>query len=148
MSSIKILKSFRIPTNTQSFLLPSAQSGVPYLRKEVEVRGPGSPLVPAPSLVSLPQSPVNPKPCGTSRPTSKSPFTPFLPAASLLHSSKLLRESSALLLHLAFQLPKLHGKGRPKAAWFYSAIDTWCFLSWLPCLGLNPSANLPLQSHI
>ena len=72
---------------------------------KVEVHGSGSPSVPAPSAVLPPQSPVNPKPCGTfSWPTSKSPFTPFLPAASLLHSSKLLRESSALLLHLAFQL--------------------------------------------
>ena len=53
-------------------------------------------------------------------PTSKSSFTPFLPVASLLQSSKLLRESSASLLHLAFQLPKLHGKGSPKAAWFHS----------------------------
>ena len=33
MSSLKILKSFRIPINAQSFLLPSAQSRVPYLRK-------------------------------------------------------------------------------------------------------------------
>ena len=33
MSSLKILESFRIPTNKQSFLLPFAHSGVPYLRK-------------------------------------------------------------------------------------------------------------------
>ena len=64
---------------------------------------------------------------------------PFLPAVSLLHSSKLLRESSASLLHLAFQLPKLHGKGSPKASWF--------FLSWLLHLDLNPSTSLPLQPH-
>ena len=64
---------------------------------------------------------------------------PFLPAVSLLHSSKLLRESSASLLHLAFQLPKLHGKGSPKASWF--------FLSWLLHLDLNPSTSLPLHPH-
>ena len=33
MSSLKILKSFRIPTNAQSFLLPFVQSRVPYLKK-------------------------------------------------------------------------------------------------------------------
>ena len=33
MPSLKMLKSFRIPTTTQSFLLPVAQSEVPYLRK-------------------------------------------------------------------------------------------------------------------
>ena len=50
--------------------------------KEVEVRGSGSP---APSAVWLLQSPVNPKPCGTfSWPTSKSPFSPFFLAKSLL----------------------------------------------------------------
>ena len=74
------LKFFRIPTNAQSFLLPSAHSGVPYLRKEVEVLGSGCPSVPAPTAMLPPQSPVSPKPCGTfSWPTSKSPFTPFLP---------------------------------------------------------------------
>ena len=78
-------------------------------------------------------SPVlNPNPHGAfSWPTSKSPFTPFLPAASLLRSSKLLRESSASLLHLASQLPQPRGS----------------LLAWLPRLGLNPSANLPLQPH-
>ena len=50
-------------------------------------------------------------------PTSKSPFTPFLPTMSLLHSYKLLRESSAWLLHIAFMLPKLHGKESPKTSW-------------------------------
>ena len=60
----------------------------------------------------------------------------------LLHSSKLLRESSASLLHLAFLLPKLHGKGRP------SAKAMWFFLSWLLRMGLNPSASLPLQPHL
>ena len=63
----------------------------------------------------------------------------FLSAASLLHSSKQLRQSSESLLYLAFRLPNLHGKARPKAAWF--------FLSWLPCLSLNPSVSLPLQPH-
>ena len=44
------------------------------------------PRLPAPLAVSPPRSPVfNPNPCDTfSWPTSKSPFTPFLPAASLL----------------------------------------------------------------
>ena len=76
----------------------------------------GLPQFPAPSALSLPRSPVlNPNPHGTfSWPTSKSPLTLFLPAVSLLHSSELL---SAYLLHLAFQLPKLCGKGSPKATW-------------------------------
>ena len=78
--------------------------------KKIEVRGSGSPQFfpviralrtglprfPAPSAVLLGSLVLNPKPhCTFSWPTSKSPFTPFLPAASLLHSSKLLRESSA-----------------------------------------------------
>ena len=46
----------------------------------------------------------------------------FFPASSLLHSSKLLRESSTSLLHHAFWPPKLCGKGRPKAAWFPSLL--------------------------
>ena len=101
--------------------------------KEIEVHGSGSPRFssvirawlaglpwfPTPSAVLLVSLVNNPKPRGTfSWPTSESPFTPFLPAASLLHSSKLLRESSSLLLHLAFRLPKLHGKGSPNAASF------------------------------
>ena len=45
-------------------------------------------------------------------------FTPFLPTGSLLHFSKLLIESSASLLHLAFQLPKRCGKGSLKAVLF------------------------------
>ena len=49
------------------------------------------------------------------------------------------RASSASLLRLAFQLPTLRSKGRPKASWF--------FLSQLPCLGFNRSTNLPLQHH-
>ena len=47
MSSLKILKSFRIPTNAQSFLLPLPGPGYHISGKEVEVRGSGSPLVPA-----------------------------------------------------------------------------------------------------
>ena len=75
-------------------------------------------------------------------------LTPFLPAVSLLHSSKLLRESSALLLHLAFQLPRLCGKGSPRASW----LQTWpkprgSLLSWLPHLGLNTCSNLPPHPH-
>ena len=66
-------------------------------------------------------------------------FHPFPSCSISPASSKLLRDSSASLLHLAFWLPKLRGKGRPKAAWF--------FLSWLPCQGVNPGANLPLQPH-
>ena len=61
---------------------PCAQSGVPYLRKRS--RSPWFRLL-APSAVWLPQSPVNPKPCGTfSWPTSKSPLSPFSMAAKSL----------------------------------------------------------------
>ena len=86
MSSLKILKSFRIPTDAHSpSFLPSAQSRVPYSGKEVEVCGSHSPSVPAPSAELLLRSPVNPKPCDTfSWPISKSPFTPFLPGKVLL----------------------------------------------------------------
>ena len=124
MSLLKSQSPLKHP-QTHTVLPPTfAQSGVPYFRKKRKVPGSGSPQffpvicallaglpqVPAPSAV-LPGSPIlNPKPCGTfSWPTSKSPFTTFLPAMSVVHSSKLLRESSAWLLHLAFLLPMLHG---------------------------------------
>ena len=65
------------------FPSPSAQSGVPYLRKRS--RSPWFRFL-APSAVSMPRGP---------------------------HSAK----------------------------------ATWFPLAWLPCLGLNPSASLPLQPH-
>ena len=40
------------------------------------------------------------------------------PALSVLHSSKLLRESSACPLYLALLLPKPRGKGNLKSTWF------------------------------
>ena len=111
MSLLKIPKSLKTPTNTQSFLppLPSPrQSGVLPSNLCSVGRPPA-----VPSTVSC----VAGISSSQSKPVwhfllapSKSPFTPFLPAASLLHSSKLLRESSASLLHLAFQLPKGVGK--------------------------------------
>ena len=127
---IKIPKSLKTPTNTHSPsfpLLPS--SGYHISGKEIEVHGSGSPRFfpvirarlaglpwfPAPSAVS-PGSPVlNPDPRGTfSWPTSKSPFTPFRPAAFLLHSSKQLKESSASLLHLTFWFPKASWQREPQ----------------------------------
>ena len=60
MSSLKILKSFRIATNSQSFLLPFTQSGYHISGKEVEVHGSGNPSILAPSVVSPPHSPVAP----------------------------------------------------------------------------------------
>ena len=66
-----------MPTDAQSFPLPLPSLGYRVSGKEVEV--------PAPSAGWLLQSPVNPKPCGTfSWPTSKSPFSPFFLAKSLL----------------------------------------------------------------
>ena len=162
-STLKSQSPLKHPQTHSSFFPALPSQGYHIPGKEIEVCGSGRPLFfpvvcvqlaglpqyPAPSAVS-PGSPVlNPKPYGNfSWPTSKSPFTPFLPAASLLHSSKLLRESSASQLHLAFGLPKLRGKGSPKATWFspYSKA-AWSFLSWLLYLGLNPSTNLPLQLH-
>ena len=133
MSSLKSQSALKHPQ--PHTVLPSPFAGLEYCisRKEIEVHGSGSlwlfpvilaqlsglPRFLAPSAVSLGSPVLNPNLHGTfSWPTSRSPFTPFLPAVSLLHSSKLLRESSASLLHLAFQLPKLPGKGRPKAMWF------------------------------
>ena len=77
----------------------------------------------APSPVFLRSPVLNPKPRGTfSWPTGKSPFTPFLPTESLLHSSKLLRKSSASLLHPAFLLPKPCGEERPQTTWFHTKL--------------------------
>ena len=74
-------------------------------------------------------------------------LSPFLPATSLLHSSKLLRGSSASLLHLAFWLPKLSGKGnsKPRDSPLPCQSHIVPSFAWLPRLGLNPSANLPLH---
>ena len=54
-------------------------------------------------------------------------------------------------------LPKPRGKREhPKDVWFsrpshviptYSAKAEWSSLVWLPSLGFNPSASLPLQPH-
>ena len=155
MSSLKSQSPLKHHKGTQSFLPHFAQSWVPYLGKTDKVRGSGGPRFfpvicaqmvglpqfPAPSAVS-PGSPVlNPDPRGTfSWPTSKSPFTPFLPAMSLLHSSKLLRESSALLLRLDFLLSKQRGKGSPKTAWFPQNRS-------VPSMAAAPGANLPLHPH-
>ena len=144
---IKIPMSLKTPRNTHSPSFPPFPSqGYHILGKEIEVCGSGSPSFfpviraglaglprfPALSAVSLSRSPVlNLNPRGTfSWPTSKSPFTPFLPAASLLHSSKLLRESSVLLLHLASLIPKLHGKGNTQSCLVLSLTKTvWSPLS-------------------
>ena len=68
--------------------------------KEVEVHGAGSPSVLKPSTVSLPRSPVNPKPCGTfSWPTSKNPFSLFLQAKSLLLPKTRGKKGHTLKLH-------------------------------------------------
>ena len=79
----------------------------------------GLPRFPAPSTVLPPRSPVLSQ---THVAPSHGPparvFSPLSFPVSLLHSSKLLRESSALLLHLVFQLPKLCGKGSPKSMLF------------------------------
>ena len=120
---IKIPKSLKTPTNTHSpSFSPLPSLGYHISGKEIEVCGSGSlwffpvicaqlagfPWSPAPSAVSLGSPVLNPKPhCTFSWTTSKSAFTPFLPAVCLLHSSKLLRGSSASPLHLAFRLPKL-----------------------------------------
>ena len=66
-------------------------------------------------------------------------FYLFPPTMSLLHSSKLLTESSSSLLHYAFQLPKLRGKWSIKAYWFQPTS--------LLHLGLSSGTNLPLHPH-
>ena len=122
--------------------------------KEIEVYGSGSPRFfpvirawlaglprfPAPSAVSQGFPVLNPKSHGTfSWPASKSRFTPFLPARSVLHFSKLLRKSPASLLHLAFWLPKLRGKGTPKALCIPSRVV-------LPCMAAMPGFKSQRQS--
>ena len=73
-------------------------------------------------------SPVlNLKPHGTfSWPTSKSPFTPFVPLASLLHSSKLLRESLHHCYILLSSFLSCVAKGASKAAWFHTFLAKSC----------------------
>ena len=127
MSSLKSQSSLKQPqthTVLPSPLCPGRGTGpqekkwksvpqvAPWLFPVICARRAGLPRFPAPSAVLLGSPVLNPDARGTfSWPTSKSLFIPFLPAASPLHYSKILRGSSALLLHLALQLPKLCGKG-------------------------------------
>ena len=101
------------------YFSPFPSPGYRVSGKEVEVRGSGSPSVPAPSAGWLLQSPVNPEPCGTfSWLTSKSPFSPFLPGSALL-------------------LPKPCGKKEhPKTTWssFLSLRTAWSSLFTSPKL--------------
>ena len=83
---------------TQSFLLSFVQSGVPYLRKDVEVHDSGSWHHPCGRKGALP------KPCGANR----TPNAAWSPKGCVV--------------------PKRDPK-------------------WQPGLGLNPSANCPLQPH-
>ena len=103
----------------------------------------------------LPQSAVNPKPCG-----------------SPCHSPPARVLSPLVFPAKSLQLPKPRGKKKhskttwsspihsakaacfspffPKTSWssLFSFRTTWSSLSlWLPHLGLNPSAHLPLQPH-
>ena len=79
---------------------PLPSLGYRIAGKEVEVHGSGSPLVPVPSAVLPPRSPVNPKPCGTfSWPTSKNPFSLFLQAKSLLLPKTRGKKGHTLKLH-------------------------------------------------
>ena len=156
MSSLKSQSSLKQPqthTVLPSPLCPGRGTGpqekkwksvpqvAPWLFPVICAQRAGLPRFPAPSAVLLGSPVLNPDARGTfSWPSSKSPSTPFFPVASLLHSSKLLRESPVSLLHLAFWLPKLCGQGSPQTAWFP-------LLAWLPSLGLSPGTNLPLHPH-
>ena len=118
MSSLKILKSFRIPTNAQSFLLPFAQSGYPISGKEVEVRGSGSPSFPAPSAVSPPRSPVNPEPCGPLLMAHQQVLSPlFFQAKSLLLPKPRAPQSRVVLSGMAtapgFKSPRQSSSAAP-----------------------------------
>ena len=123
MSSLTSQSPLKHPQTHSPSFPPLPSHGYCISGKEIEICGSGSPQffpVIRAWLAGLPWFPAPSVLRGTfSWPASKSPFTPFLPTTSLLHSSKLLIESSASLLHLAFQLPKLCGRGSPKAAWFH-----------------------------
>ena len=108
------------------------------------------------------QSPVNPKPCGTfSWPSSKSPSSPFFPAKSLLlpklcgkkQHSKTTR-SSLLSFRTVWSFlftPDPRGPlpftSEPHDPLPFPSEPHGSLSLWLPHLGLNPSAHLPLQPH-
>ena len=118
---------------------------------------------PAPSAGWLLQSPVNPKPCGTfSWPTSKSPLSPFSMATKSLLLPKLRGKkkhpktswSSSFPLRTLWYSPLLLQNHMDlylstcfRTSWVYSFLQSHMvsFTLWLPGLGLNPSAHLPLQ---
>ena len=149
MSSL-ILKSSRIPTDAQSFPLPVPSPGYRISGKEVEVHDSGSwhhQLCGCCNL-QLIQSHMAP----SHGPPARVLSPLFFPTKSLL-------------------LPKPHGKKEhSKTTWssFLSSKNAWSPLFtlpklhdplpsppkphgplplWLPYLGLNPWARLPLQPH-
>ena len=81
-------------------------------------------MIQAPGTISwwLPQSPINPDPCGTfSWPTSQSPFSPFLPG-NISPAAKATWQKGAPQSHVVL-----------------------CGPVGVLCLGSNPRTSLPLQ---
>ena len=95
-------------------------SGSPRFFPVIHARLGGLPRFPAPSAVLLGSPVLNPNLHSTFswQATNKSPFTPFFPAVSLLHSSKLLRERALHRCHILHSSFLSCGKGSPKAMWF------------------------------
>ena len=112
---------------------PSAQSGVPYLRKEVEVRGSGSQhhQLCRHHNLQLIQSRVAP----SHGPPARVLSPLFFPAKFLL-LPKPCGDPKSLVLTLA---------QAQRCPLRQSCV--FLHLEWLPRLGLNPSTSLPLQPH-
>ena len=134
MSSLKILKSFRIPTNAHSFLLPFAQSRVLYLRKRSRSPWLRQPLdsqnhqLCCRCDLQLIQNHVAP----SHGPPARNLSPLFFQAKSLLLPKPCGKNGSPLKLHSPNFCQRCMV---PKAP------------AWLPRLGLNPSASLLLQPH-
>ena len=153
MTSLKSQSPLKHPqTHSPSFpLLPSlASPGYCISGKEIEVCGSGSPRFfpiirawlagllwfPAPPAVS-PGSPVlSPNPCGTfSWPTSKSPFTPFLPCKVSPVSEAMWQEGAAKATQsqpcLAAE-PGFKSQRRSPCAAPFPTPPTICYSCWRP----------------
>ena len=172
MSSSKILKFFRIPTDAHSpSFSPLPSPGYHISGKEVEVHDSGSPhhqlcrhhdlqliqshVAPShgpPARVLSPlifpaKSLLLPKPCG--KRCNPKPYGPDccpslrVPTPQKLRGPPHYFEAAWSLLYFRAAWSLLLLQSRMVSPLYFRA--AWSLLLWLPGLGLNPSAQLPLQ---
>ena len=150
----KVLKSFRIPTDAESFPLPVPSPGYRVSGKEVEVRDSGSRHHQLGGCCNLQliQSHVAPSHGSPARVLSAL----FFPAKSLLLPKPCGKKKHSKTTWSSFFSYSLHQNRVDlylstcfRTSWVYSFLQSRMVSStlWLSGLGLNLSAHLPLQPH-